>query len=124
MTMRVRFVSIPVSDQDRSLAFYRDKLGFEVVTDQPFGGGQRWIELRPPGSETLVVLFTPPGREAAVGTFQNVAFTSDDVMAEYEALAARGVEFVEPAGRSDWGGMQAIFRDPDGNTFVLASPEQ
>lgn len=54
--MRVRFVSIPVTDQDQSLAFYRDKLDFEVVTDQPFGSGQRWIELRPPGSETLVVL--------------------------------------------------------------------
>lgn len=43
--MKVRFVSIPVSDQDRSLAFYAGKLGFQVVTDQPFGNGQRWIEL-------------------------------------------------------------------------------
>lgn len=122
--MKVRFVSIPVSDQDRSLAFYTQKLGFTVVTDQPFGNGQRWIELQPPGSDILVVLFTPPGRQSLIGTFQNVAFTSDDVEKEYLELSARGVEFVEPAKRSDWGGMQAIFKDPDGNTFVLASPDQ
>ena len=121
--MRVRFASIPVSDQDRALEFYTEKLGFEVVTDQPFGDGQRWIELQPPGSDTLIVLFTPPGRQDQIGTFQNVAFTSDDVEKEYRELRDRGVEFVEPAKKADWGGIQAIFKDPDGNTFVLASPE-
>lgn len=122
--IRVRFTSIPVSDQDRALEFYTKKLGFEVVTDQPFGNGQRWIELQPPGSETLIVLFTPPGREEQIGAFQNVAFTSDDVERDYVELRDRGVEFVEPAQRADWGGIQAIFKDPDGNTFVLASPDQ
>jgi lactoylglutathione lyase len=122
--IRVRFVSIPVSDQDRALEFYRDKLGFKVVTDQEFGNGQRWIELQPPGSDTLVVLFTPPGHENRIGMFQNVAFTSDDVEKAYRELSAKGVEFVQPATRADWGGMQAIFKDPDGNTFVLASPDQ
>jgi catechol 2,3-dioxygenase-like lactoylglutathione lyase family enzyme len=122
--IRVRFVSIPVSDQDRALEFYSGKLGFTVVTDQPFGNGQRWIELQPPGSDTLIVLFTPPGRENLIGTFQNVAFTADDVEKTYLELRDKGVEFVEPAKRADWGGMQAIFKDPDGNTFVLASPDQ
>lgn len=120
--IRVRFVSIPVSDQDRSLEFYKQKLGFEVVTDQSFGEGQRWIELRPPGSETLVVLFTPPGRENLIGTFQNLAFTSDDVEQDYLTMRERGVEFVQPLRKSDWGGIEAIFKDPDGNTFVLAAP--
>lgn len=119
----VRFTSIPVTDQDRALTFYSQKLGFKVVTDQPLGNGQRWIELQPSGSETLIVLFTPPGKERKIGTFQNVAFTSDDVEKDYKELRDRGVEFVEPAKKSDWGGIQAIFKDPDGNTFVLASPE-
>jgi len=122
--IRVRFTSIPVSDQDRSLAFYTEKLGFEVVTDQPFGNGQRWIELKPPGSETLIVLFTPPGQEERIGQFQNVAFTSDDVEKDYRELRDKGVEFIEPAKRVEWGGVQAIFQDPDGNKFVLASPDQ
>lgn len=120
--IRVRFVSIPVSDQERALAFYTEKLGFQIVTDQPFGPGQRWIELQPPGSETLVVLFTPPGMENRIGGFQNVAFTCDDVEGAYRELSARGVEFVQPARRAEWGGVEAIFKDPDGNTFVLAAP--
>ncbi|GGI96527.1 glyoxalase [Alicyclobacillus cellulosilyticus] len=121
--IRVRFVSIPVANQDRALAFYTEKLGFEVVTDQPFGNGQRWIELRPPGSETLVVLFTPPGMENRIGGYQNVAFTCEDVEAAYRELSARGVEFVQPARRAEWGGMEAIFKDSEGNVFVLAAPQ-
>ena len=53
----VKFVSIPVTEQDRALAFYTEKLGFRVVTDQPFDGKQRWIELGIPGADTRVVLF-------------------------------------------------------------------
>ena len=46
MITQIKFVGVPVSDQDRALAFYTDKLGFEVATDQAMGAGQRWIELR------------------------------------------------------------------------------
>ena len=49
MIRGVKFVSIPVVDQDRALAFYTEKLGFRVATDQPFDGKQRWIELAIPG---------------------------------------------------------------------------
>src|ERR1044071_6238401 len=68
MIKAVTFISIPTRDQDRALAFYTDQLGFRVVTDQPFGE-QRWIELRIPGAETGVVLFTPPGQEDRIGGF-------------------------------------------------------
>ncbi len=122
--MRVNFVNIPVSDQDRALAFYTEKLGFEVVTDQAYGPNQRWIQLVPPGAETGIVLFTPPGQEDRIGGFQNMAFICDDVVGTCQRLAERGVEFVQPAARSDWGGMQAIFKDPDGNIFVLANPNE
>ena len=67
MIKQVKFISIPVRDQNRALDFYTDKLGFTIITDQPFDGKQRWIELRIPKAETRVVLFTPcragrPGR--------------------------------------------------------------
>ena len=58
MIKAVKFVSIPVKDQDQALDFYTKKLGFQILTDQPFGGGQRWLELGIPGAETKVVLFT------------------------------------------------------------------
>ena len=65
---QIKFVGVPVGDQDRALAFYTDKLGFEVATDQPMGPGQRWIELRIANSPTRLVLFTPPGHEDRIGT--------------------------------------------------------
>ena len=122
--MRVSFVSIPVSNQETAFEFYTDKLGFEVVTNQQFGNGTRWIQLRPPGADTDVVLFTPPGQENRIGGYQNVAFTCDDVVGTCQRLKERGVEFVKDAERANWGGVEAIFKDPDGNTFVLANPNE
>jgi Glyoxalase/Bleomycin resistance protein/Dioxygenase superfamily len=63
MIKSVKFVSIPVRDQNQALEFYTKKLGFQIMTDQPFGGGRRWIELRIPGADTEVVLFTPRARK-------------------------------------------------------------
>ncbi|HEX9939398.1 MAG TPA: VOC family protein [Longimicrobium sp.] len=119
MIRAVKFISIPTRDQDRALAFYTTQLGFRVVTDQPFGE-QRWIELRIPGAETGVVLFTPPGQEDRVGGFMNMAWVADDVQKTYDELAARGVEFVQPPKTEPWG-TSAVFKDPDGNTFALSS---
>ena len=119
MIKAVKFVSIPTRDQDRALAFYTDKLGLRVVTDQPFGE-QRWIELRVPGAETGVVLFTPEGHEERIGGFMNMAFVSDDVRKTYAELSAKGVEFTQPPKTEHWG-TSAIFKDPDGNVFVLSS---
>ena len=119
MIKAVKFVSVPTRDQDRALAFYTETLGFRVVTDQPFGE-QRWIELRIPGAETGVVLFTPPGQEERIGGFMNLAFVADDVRKTYDELSARGVEFVQPPKTEHWG-TSAVFKDPDGNTFALSS---
>ncbi len=120
MIKGVKFASIPVRDQDRALAFYTEKLGFTVATDQPFDDKQRWIELRIPGADTRLVLFTPPGHEDRIGSFSNVAFVADDVEKTYQELSARGVEFTGPPQQADWG-TAALFKDPDGNTFVISS---
>ena len=62
-TVASKFVGIPTSDQQRSLRFYTEKLGFAVSTDQPFDGKQRWIEMRVANATTRIVLFTPEGHE-------------------------------------------------------------
>lgn len=116
----VKLVNIPVRNQDRAVEFYSKKLGFQVVTDMPFGGGQRWIELRPPGGDTRVVLFTPDGHEDRIGSLVNLVFGSDDVSKAHDELRTRGVEFVQAPRTESWG-TSAIFKDPDGNTFVLSS---
>jgi len=120
MITHVKFVGIPVQDQDRALAFYTEKLGFAIATDQPMGPGQRWIELRVAHSTTRIVLFTPPGHEDRIGSFFNGSLACDDVEASYRQMQQRGVEFVEPPTRQPWGSF-AKFRDSEGNTFVLSS---
>jgi catechol 2,3-dioxygenase-like lactoylglutathione lyase family enzyme len=115
----VKFVSIPTTDQDRALAFYTAHLGFRVVTDQPFGRGQRWIELRIGSSETRFVLFTTDGGPKPGFQF-NGALACDNVEKTYEELRGRGVEFTGPPEKQPWGTF-AAFTDPDGNQFVLSS---
>lgn len=121
MIKAIKFASIPTRDQDRAVAFYTEVLGCRVVTDAPMGPGQRWIELAFPRAETKLVLFTAPGQEAMIGGFMNVTFMADDVEKTAAEMAARGVEFVKPATKEPWG-TSAIFKDPDGNQFVLSTP--
>jgi catechol 2,3-dioxygenase-like lactoylglutathione lyase family enzyme len=120
MIKAIKFVNIPVKNQDQALNFYTKKLGFQVLTDQPFDGEQRWIELSIPGAETRVVLFTPTGHETRIGTFSDITFMSDNVERTYEEMSARGVEFEHPPKKEHWG-TSAIFKDLDGNIFLLSS---
>lgn len=120
MIRKIKFISIPVRDQDRALDFYMNTLGFSLVTDQAMGPGQRWIELRPPRGETGVALFTPPGQEDRVGTFLGASFDCDDVEKTYAELTAKGVEFSKPPQKQPWGTM-AIMKDSEGNQIVLGS---
>ena len=116
----VQVVSVPVSDQDRAKSFYIiDTLGFELRTENPFGEGMRWIEVAPQGSTTSLTLVTwfesmPPG------SLQGLVFAVDNVRASYDELLAKGVPFDFPP-REMPGGVQAVFRDPDGNGFVIAA---
>jgi len=80
----MKFVGVPVSDQQKALEFYTTKLGFRVITDQPFNDEQRWIELGIGRSGTGIVLFTPPGQENRIGTFSGISFVADDVKATYK----------------------------------------
>ena len=119
MITHLKFVSIPSRDQDRALKFWTEQVGFRVLTDQPMGE-QRWIELEVKGAQTRVVLFTPEGHEDRIGGFFNGALACDDVEATHRQLSERGVPFDGPPQKQPWGTF-AMFRDPDGNQFVLSS---
>ena len=120
MIRGMKFASIPVRDQELALEFYTQKLGMQILTDQPFDDKQRWIELGIPGADTGVVLFTPQGHESRIGTFQGLSFWSDAVNKSYAELTARGVKFTAPPKTEEWG-TSSIFVDQDGNQFVLSS---
>ena len=120
MIKGIKFVSVPVTDQQRALEFYTKALGMRVLTDQPFDDTQRWIELGFSRAGTGIVLFTAKGQEKMIGGFMNISFTADDVEATAREMKGRGVEFVQEPEKADWG-TAAIFKDPDGNQFVLST---
>jgi catechol 2,3-dioxygenase-like lactoylglutathione lyase family enzyme len=66
------------------------------------------------------VLFTPEGHESRIGDFQPISFSCDDAMATGAAMLAKGVEFERAPKKEHWG-TSAIFKDPDGNKYVLSS---
>lgn len=120
MITHIKFVNVPVEEQDRALLFYTEKLGFTIITDQPFDEKQRWIELRIPKAETRLVLFSPDGQGVKAGGFFNAVFECDDVFATHKELVTKGVEFVKPPFKEHWGSF-AMFKDSEGNQIGLSS---
>jgi predicted enzyme related to lactoylglutathione lyase len=120
MIKRIKFLGIPVRDQDRALRFYTEKLGFRILTDQEFNDKQRWIELSIPGADTGISLFTPDGHENRVGTFVNTSWEVDNIEKTYEDLLAKGVEFAGPPQKQPWGTF-VIMKDSEGNQIVLGA---
>ncbi len=113
----VRTVGVPVTDQDRALEFYVEKLGFAKQLDVPFGDGKRWIEVAPPGATTTIALVpSRPGVPAGVET--GIRFTTQDADAERVSLQARGVDADEVLR---WPGAPPMFafRDQDGNGLEI-----
>jgi catechol 2,3-dioxygenase-like lactoylglutathione lyase family enzyme len=112
-------VIVPVSDQDRALEFYLDKLGFEKRTDTPYGEGQRWIEVAPAGAATTIAL-VPPREGESAGVETRVGFTTEDVDADHGDLRGRGVDVDEEVMRmGDPVPPMFFLRDPDGNSFLV-----
>jgi len=120
----VTTVAIPVADQQRSLAFYVEALGFEKRRDVPFGPGRRWIEVAPRGAATTIAL--PPRGDVAPGVDTGIRLTTRDAEADRAALQARGVDVDREILRFG-PGVPPMFtlRDPDGNRLyvVEATPE-
>jgi catechol 2,3-dioxygenase-like lactoylglutathione lyase family enzyme len=112
-------VMIPVTDQDRAIDFYTGKLGFEKRSDVPFGDGDRWVEVVPPGAATTVALVLPREGESA-GIPSRTGFTTEDIDAAHEHLRAQGVDVDEEVMRmGDPVPPMFFFRDQDGNNLLL-----
>ena len=134
---QVATVFVPVSDQDRALEFYLDKLGFEKRVDFLYGGIHRWIEVAPPGSINAIALVPPSEGKAVGGDRTYCAFTTTDIESDHKALRARGVDVDAEIARkgtrraglvsvevlvNDPVPPQFFFRDIDGNRFLIVDP--
>jgi catechol 2,3-dioxygenase-like lactoylglutathione lyase family enzyme len=108
-----------VADQDAALAFYTEKLGFEVRSDTPYGdgGGMRWVEVAPPGSRARLAL-NPPMYDEPGGS--SIGVETTDVVGEHARLKAIGGIDVDDEPMSPPGApLMFMLRDPDGNTVVV-----
>jgi serine phosphatase RsbU (regulator of sigma subunit) len=146
--LRVHAVRVFVRDQDRSLRFYLDRLGFKLAFDARLASGERWVAVSPPDGSTVLSLVAarPGSREhKLIGRATQVVFVTEDFPAKFREWHQRGVRFrhtprlrrvkyerlpagPEPAASTAagehepvWGGVFSRFEDLDGNSFTLAS---
>jgi len=116
---RVGRVVVPVTDQDEAIAFYTSKLGFALIADMPFGDGDRWIELAPPGGGANVA-FGPVRNDFQPGRPTGILLSSPDPAADRAELAGLGVD-VDPEVMGGGGGVPVMFsfRDQDKNQLMI-----
>jgi serine phosphatase RsbU (regulator of sigma subunit) len=138
--LRIQAVNVFVRDQDRSLRFYLDQLGFVLAFDARLQSGQRWVAVAPPDGMAVLTLIAPDPKSkeyGLIGRPTEVVFLTDDVLAKFREWTKRGVRFRHsprlrrtqyrpaaganhPAGKSPvWGGIFTRFDDIDGNSFAL-----
>ncbi len=112
-------VMVPVSDQDAAIAFYTSTLGFSLVADVPFGEGERWVEVAPPGGGTAIAL-VPPRGEYQPGRMTGIAFASADPRADHAELKGKGVDVdAELMGGDGTVPLLFFFRDHDANQLMI-----
>jgi len=116
-------VCVTVSDTDRAIDFYVDKLGFEKVVDTPMGEGMRWVEVAIHGTPTTIALAPPPQGTEAGGAQTGIILDTTDVDADHAALKAAGVDvdaeisrYGDPVPPMFW------LRDPDKNSLIVVQP--
>jgi len=120
--LSVHHVPLFVRDQGRSMKFYVDLLGFEVLIDFRFPNGERFVAVAPPDGPVFIGLVTPrPDQEQhrMIEQEQRVVLITEDVNAKYTEWSARGVCFHNPPTTPPWGGTFTTFSDPDGNVVAL-----
>ncbi len=119
MITNIKTVAVYVSDQEVALRFYTEKLGFEVVRNQPMGPRGNWIEVAPAGAQTRMVMYPRSMMEDWEQRKPSIVLGCEDTESTYRALSERGVDFTQAPTKIPWGTF-ATFVDPDGNEFVLA----
>jgi len=123
MLKHVSHVEVYVSDLDRSIPFYRDKLGLRLAFHAVDHG---WAEFETDGA--ILALSQPPAEQnalrAQVGGYTGVVFSVEDCEAECKELSGRGVTFTVPPRKEPWGGTLAVFQDPDQNKIYIVSRQK
>jgi catechol 2,3-dioxygenase-like lactoylglutathione lyase family enzyme len=115
----IEIISIPVTDQQRAKQFYLN-LGFEIIVEAPYQGGQKWIQMGFPGGGVFITLVTWFENMPA-GCINGLVVKTDDLKKDKEELSAKGVE-TEEIQDTPWGKFMTVV-DPDGNRISLHEGE-
>jgi len=125
MSFRIAHVTLTVRDYGEAIAFYVEKLGFDLLEDTDLGAGKRWVRVRPVGSSGTGILLARAVDAKQVASVGNqtggrvfLFVETDDFKRDYEALSARGVSFVRGPSEETYGTV-AVFEDLYGNRFDL-----
>jgi catechol 2,3-dioxygenase-like lactoylglutathione lyase family enzyme len=114
---------VPVSDQDAAIAFYTSKLGFSLVADVPFGDGERWVEVAPPGGGAAIAL-VPPRGDYQPGRMTGIALVSPDPRADQAELTSKDVDVdSELMGGDGTVPLLFFFRDLDANHLMVVEEQ-
>jgi catechol 2,3-dioxygenase-like lactoylglutathione lyase family enzyme len=116
MDYKLELVTVPVSDADASIAFYRDKAGFNVDHDHKVADDLRFVQVTPPGS-ACSICFGPGLTDKEPGSATNLQVVVEDADAAHADLKGRGVE-VSEVDDQPWGRF-VYFKDPDGNPWSV-----
>ncbi len=124
--MRIKWTTLYVDDQEKALQFYTDKLGFQKKTDFS-QGNYRWLTVASPEDPEGVELVLESNSNAAGKAYQKALhghgqpaakFLVNDVQAEHDRLAVKGVKFTKPV-TSTTGSIIAVLDDTCGNLIQL-----
>lgn len=118
MITHVSVAVMYVADQDASLAFYVDQLGFAKVRDEEMWPGARWLEVAPSGGQTSIVLSSAADFNKQPGDGAYLTFACDDIQATVKQLREAGVTVTDPVEES-WGTFIKA-TDPDGHQVQIA----
>jgi len=125
--LRLGAITVFVRDQDRSLRFYVEQLGFSLAFDTRLPNGGRWLVVSPPdGTATLALIAPEPESEQykLIGRSTQIDFLTEDVFAKFEEWSKRGVRFHNSPETQAWGGVSTTFEDLDGNSFTLLGSDE
>jgi catechol 2,3-dioxygenase-like lactoylglutathione lyase family enzyme len=119
MFSHINFLSIGVTDQDRALAFYRDKLGLRVERDAPYEDSWRWIFLEIPGARTKLQFGRRANEDPTV--LPDLTLVTDDVDRACETLKSRGVPIEKGPDNAPWdpNTRWAMIRDSENNLILI-----
>ena len=122
---KVGRVAVPVSDQDRAIEFYTEKLGFTLDADIAVDENYRWVEVSPPAGGTALAIVPPPqSAPDRIGVDTNVILTTDDIDEAHAELQARGVDTDDVSRMGDPVPPMLFFRDQDGNTLLIVENQE